>query len=96
MQELNGRDMGNGKKLYVQPALSRFKREEQKVRETIKYKNSKKRCNLYVKNFLPTSTEDIIHDLFKEYGEIESIKLFPVDKQEKSYAFVCYKTPDQA
>lgn len=66
------------------------------MRETIKYKNSKKRCNLYVKNFAPTSTEESLREIFKEYGEIESVKLFPIDKVDKAYAFVCFKTPDQA
>lgn len=96
LTQLNGQDMGDDRKLYVSAALSKFKREEQKVRETIKYKNSKKRCNLYVKNFASNSTEDHLRMLFQEYGEIESIKLFPIDKQEKAYAFVCFKTPDQA
>lgn len=96
MTELNGKDMEEGKKLYVQPALSQSKRQEQKLRDTIKYKNSKKRCNLYVKNFDPQTTEEGLTEIFKEFGEIESVKLFPVDKPEKAYAFVCFKTPDQA
>ena len=52
MNELHGKDFED-KKLYVQPALNSAKRAEQKLRETIKYKNSKKRCNLYVKNIDP-------------------------------------------
>jgi len=86
--------MGDGKKLYVQPALNLCKRQEQKLRETIKYKNSKKRCNLYVKNFDPKSTEENMTEIFKEFGEIESVKLFPEGDCDKAYAFVCFKTPD--
>lgn len=37
--------------LYVKPALSKSEREAEKLKEMIRYKNSKKRCNLYVKNF---------------------------------------------
>jgi len=70
------------------------KRNEQKLRETIKYKNSKKRCNLYVKNFDPKSTEENITEIFKEFGDIESVKLFPDGPGDKAYAFVCFKTPD--
>jgi len=88
--------MGDGKKLYVQPALNLCKRQEQKLRETIKYKNSKKRCNLYVKNFDPKATEENMTEIFKEFGEIESVKLFPEGDCDKAYAFVCFKTPDQA
>jgi len=96
IEQLNGRDMGDGKILYVKPALAASKRKEELLRETIKYKNSKKRCNLYVKNFDPKFTEKDLAGIFQEYGEIESIKMFPIDKQEKAYAFVCFKTPDQA
>ena len=48
----------------------------------MKYKNSKKRCNLYVKNIPEDSTEDSIKELFGQFGEIESVKLFPKDGQE--------------
>jgi polyadenylate-binding protein len=96
IEALNGRDMGDGKQLYVKPALAASKRKEELLRETIKYKNSKKRCNLYVKNFEPKFTEKDLAGIFQEYGEIESIKMFPIDKAEKAYAFVCFKTPDQA
>jgi polyadenylate-binding protein len=95
MQELHGKDFED-KKLYVAPALNSAKRAEQKLRETIKYKNSKKRCNLYVKNIDPNSTEEGITEIFKCFGDIESVKLFPTDNSPKAYAFVCYKTPDQA
>jgi len=83
------------KKLYVQPALNQAKRAEQKLRETIKYKNSKKRCNLYIKNIEHNSTEESLTEIFGRFGEIESIKIFPVEGP-KAYAFVCFKTPDMA
>jgi polyadenylate-binding protein len=98
IEALNGKDMGDGKTLYVKPALSASKRKEELLRETIKYKNSKKRCNLYVKNFDSKTTDDNLMQLFGGNGqrEIESVKMFPVDKPDKAYAFVCFKTPDQA
>jgi polyadenylate-binding protein len=98
IEALNGKDMGNGKTLYVKPALSASSRKAELLRETIKYKNSKKRCNLYVKNFDPKTTEENLQQLFSGNGqrEIESIKMFPIDKMEKAYAFICFKTPDQA
>ncbi len=37
--------------LYVKPALSKNEREIEKRKDMLRYKNSKKRCNLYVKNF---------------------------------------------
>ena len=56
IESLMDKDMGMGPdgkpmKLYIRHALSKKEREEEKLQETIRYKNSKKRCNLYVKNF---------------------------------------------
>jgi hypothetical protein len=55
-EKLMDKDMGMGPdgkpmKLYIRHFLSKKEREEEKLQETIRYKNSKKRCNLYVKNF---------------------------------------------
>ena len=51
-------------KLIVKPALKKAERDIEKQRDTIRYKQSKKRCNLYVKNFPPKWTEDDIRKLF--------------------------------
>lgn len=47
--ELNGKEL-NGKKIYVKPFLNTQARKQEILREAIKYKNSKKKCNLFVKN----------------------------------------------
>jgi RNA recognition motif-containing protein len=70
-------------------------REVEKRKEQLRFKNSKKRCNLYVKNFPPNTTEPELRALFEKYGDIESIKLLPKEG-EALYAFVCYKSPDYA
>lgn len=85
-----------GKNLYVKPALKKHEREKELAHETLKYKNSKKRCNLYVKNFLPETTEEDLKNLFVPYGEIESLKLFSQKDGKSPFAFVCFKTPDTA
>merc|ERR1719223_1437163 len=85
------------KKLYVKEALKKRDREAESLRETIKYKSSKKRCNLYVKGFPETMTEDELRTLFQTYGEIESLKMHPTGEGvKKLYAFVCFKKPDEA
>jgi len=101
--KLNGESVINGvalpenKKLYVKEALKRTDREAERLRETIKYKSSKKRCNLYVKGFPDTMTEDELRQLFSKYGEIESLKMHPPGEGvKKLYAFVCFKKPDEA
>lgn len=61
----------------------------------MRYKNSKKRCNLYVKNFPPTTTAEELRQLFGQHGNIESIKLFP-QEGNALYAFVCFEKPEDA
>jgi len=101
VMELNNADEVNGipltdKKLYVKEALKKSDREAERLRDTIKYKNSKKRCNLYVKGFPENCTEEDLRKAFEEFGEIESLRLHPTDKEKKLYAFVCFKKPDEA
>ena len=61
--------------------------------ETIRYKSSKKRVNLYVKNFPNNWTENEITQEFVKFGELENVRLEkgPTGNQ---YAFVCFKQPD--
>jgi len=101
--KLNGESTVNGvalpenKKLYVKEALKRTDREAERLRETIKYKSSKKRCNLYVKGFPENMPEDDLRKLFAQYGEIESLRMHPPGEDvKKLYAFVCFKKPDEA
>lgn len=99
--ELHNADEVNGipltdKKLYVKEALKKSDREAERLRDTIKYKNSKKRCNLYVKGFPENITEADLKAQFEVYGEIESLRLHPTDGDKKLYAFVCFKKPDEA
>ena len=99
--ELHNADEVNGipltdKKLYVKEALKKSDREAERLRDTIKYKNSKKRCNLYVKGFPENITEADLQQVFEPFGEIESLRLHPTDDEKKLYAFVCFKKPDEA
>jgi len=55
---MNGYVIDETHTLYVKPALTKTERENEKLKEMIRYKNSKKRCNLYVKNFPPTTTTE--------------------------------------
>ena len=98
--ELHNADEVNGikleKRLYVKEALPASEREAERRRDTIKYKNSKKRCNLYVKGFPEDATEEDLKAVFEPFGEVESVRLHPVDKERKHSAFVCFKKPDEA
>ena len=94
IQELNDRDFGTGLRLIVKPALKKTDRETEKLRETMRYKASKRRCNLYVRNFPISYTETDIENLFKQYGQIEKIRV--EQKNNVAFAFVCFKDPTDA
>lgn len=95
IEELLNRDMGNGLKLYVRPALNKQQRTQEKLADTIRYKSSKKRVNLYVKNFPNNWTEEDLSNIFSDNGkrEIENVRL-EKGATGNSYAFVCFKQPD--
>lgn len=73
-------------------------REKEKNRETLRYKQSKKRCNLYVKNFPPEWTEDQLKNFFEKYGETEKggIRINKSPNNNNVFAFVCFKSPESA
>ena len=96
---LHGQTMPqNGLKLYVRAALKGAQRESEKIKETLRYKTSKKRCNLYVKNFPAEWGEAELKNLFDQFGPIEKIRVEPKGQtsSNNSYAFVCFKAPDAA
>lgn len=86
----------NGKKIYCCPAQPKAERKKQIAQESYKYKNSKKRCNLYVRNIQDGTTQEAIYDLFVPYGEIESVKVLTNPDQKSTSAFVCFRTPEGA
>jgi len=79
----------------VKEALKKDQRDAEKKKDMMRFKNSKKRCNLHVKNFPPATTKEQLEQLFGQHGEIESVKLMPKEG-EAQYAFVCYKSPESA
>jgi polyadenylate-binding protein len=68
------------------------------LKENIRYKNSKKRCNLYVKNFPIETTEDLLREAFEKYGEISSLKMYSPEESNSTghFAFVCFSKPEDA
>lgn len=62
---LDGREVEGDIKLYVREALKKEDRQRELQKEVLRYKNSKKRCNLHVKNFPPTTTKEQLEDFFK-------------------------------
>jgi polyadenylate-binding protein len=97
IEGLHGRKMDDNLQLYVRAAMNKEDRQNEKVRETLRYKQSKKRCNLYVKNFPGDWNEDKLKELFEQFGETEKggIKI-QKPNSNNVFAFVCFKTPDSA
>ena len=60
----------------------------------IRFKASKRRCNLYVKNFSINYEKEDIVNLFKQYGEIENVRLNQINGS--AFALVCFKEPNDA
>jgi hypothetical protein len=58
VKEMHGKKIDDTLTWYAKPALSKQEREIEKKKDMMRYKNSKKRCNLYVKNFPATTTND--------------------------------------
>jgi len=88
IQSLNHMHVGDSK-LYLRPALKKAERELEKKKDLLKYKNSKKRCNLYVKGFPNHWKHDQVKQVFERFGDIENIR---VDQSQNgnSFAFVCF------
>jgi len=67
----------DGFKIYVQPAVPLEQRQAQVQREQQRFKNSKKKCNLFVKGFPQQYQKENLEALFGQFGEIESVKIIP-------------------
>lgn len=96
VEELHKKEV-DGCELYVSEAL----KKQQLAKEIFKFKNAKKRCNLFVKGFPADTTEDSLRTFFEGIvgqDKIEKMRL-EYDKNEPTkakYAFVCFQTPDLA
>lgn len=57
------------------------------------------KMNLYVKGFHYTTVEEELRDYFKQFGEINSMKLVQTESElhePSGFAYVSFKTADQA
>jgi len=87
----------DGNKLYVCEALTK----NQLAKEIFKFKNSKKRCNLFVRGFPQDVTEDQLKSFFEGITGVDTIEKMRLEKDKNDqtkakYAFVCFKSPDLA
>lgn len=94
IEDLHDKEIEKDVKLYVREALKKEERLKEKQRDQMRYKLSKRKCNLYVKNIPANCTEEQLKQLFQDYGEIENMKINKNEKGESIYALVCFKKPE--
>jgi RNA recognition motif-containing protein len=68
-EEMHGKLLPDAEKpLYVSPLMKRADRIKAIEHDSTKFKTSRKRCNLFVKNFPDDTTEDNLRQLFGNFG----------------------------
>ncbi|XP_030369701.1 polyadenylate-binding protein isoform X2 [Scaptodrosophila lebanonensis] len=101
VQALNGKDMGDGKSLYVARAQKKAERQQELKR---KFEELKKKrhdsvygVNLYVKNLDDSIDDDRLRKEFSLYGTITSAKVMTDEEgRSKGFGFVCFISPNEA
>jgi len=101
VEEMNDKEMPNGKKIYVGRAQKKAERQAELKRrfEQIKMDrlNRYQGVNLYVKNLDDTIDDERLKKEFSPYGTISSAKVMTEPNgRSKGFGFVCFSTPEEA
>jgi len=101
IEELNGKEMPDGKQLYVGRAQKKSEREKDLKDMFLKIQRERmskyQGVNLYVKNLDESIDDEKLRTEFATCGTITSAKVMSDDKNaSKGFGFVCYSTPDEA
>ncbi|XP_059620490.1 polyadenylate-binding protein [Phlebotomus argentipes] len=97
---LNGKELTDGKTLYVGRAQKKAERQMELKRRFEQIKNERlsrsQGVNLYVKNLDDTIDDEILRKEFTQFGTITSAKVMMEDGRSKGFGFVCFSAPDEA
>uniref|UniRef100_A0A1L8DHH2 Polyadenylate-binding protein n=1 Tax=Nyssomyia neivai TaxID=330878 RepID=A0A1L8DHH2_9DIPT len=97
---LNGKELNDGKTLYVGRAQKKTERQMELKRRFEQIKNERlsrsQGVNLYVKNLDDTIDDEILRKEFTQFGTITSAKVMMEDGRSKGFGFVCFSAPDEA
>uniref|UniRef100_A0A336K6T9 Polyadenylate-binding protein n=1 Tax=Culicoides sonorensis TaxID=179676 RepID=A0A336K6T9_CULSO len=100
VEELNGKELGDGKTLYVGRAQKKNERQMELKRrfEQLKIErlNRYTGVNLYVKNLDDTIDDERLRKEFAQFGTITSAKVMLEDGRSKGFGFVCFSSPEEA
>lgn len=98
---LNGKDMGDGKILYVARAQKKAERQQELRRKFEELKKKRHESvhgvNLYVKNLDDTIDDERLREEFSRYGTITSAKVMTDEEgRSKGFGFVCFNAEHEA
>ncbi|XP_055593303.1 polyadenylate-binding protein [Uranotaenia lowii] len=100
VQELNTKELGDGKVLYVGRAQKKNERqmelkrrfEQLKLERLTRYQG----VNLYVKNLDDTIDDERLRKEFAPFGTITSAKVMLEEGRSKGFGFVCFSAAEEA
>lgn len=100
VDSLNGKEIVEGKPLYVGRAQKKAERQQELKRrfEALKMErlNRYQGVNLYVKNLDDTIDDERLRKEFSPFGTITSAKVMMEEGRSKGFGFVCFSSPEEA
>jgi len=100
VKALNGKELGDGKVLYVGRAQKKVERQLELKRKFEQIKTERlsrfQGVNLYVKNLDDTIDDERLRREFDAFGTITSAKVMMEDGRSKGFGFVCFSDPQEA
>ena len=98
--ELNGKEISEGKCMYVGRAQKKAERQQELKRKFEELKNERMNryqgVNLYVKNLDDTIDDERLRKEFTSFGTITSAKVMLEDGRSKGFGFVCFSAAEEA
>lgn len=98
--ELNGKEILEGKCMYVGRAQKKAERQQELKRKFEQLKierlNRYQGVNLYVKNLDDTIDDERLRKEFTPFGTITSAKVMMEEGRSKGFGFVCFSSPEEA
>lgn len=100
VEDLNGKELIEGKPLYVGRAQKKAERQQELKRKFEQLKmermNRYQGVNLYVKNLDDTIDDERLRKEFSPFGTITSAKVMLEEGRSKGFGFVCFSSPEEA
>lgn len=101
VEAMNGKDMGDGKILYVARAQKKAERAQELKRKfeemKLKRQESVSGFNLYVKNLDDSVDDERLRKMFSDHGTITSAKIMTDEEgRSKGFGFVCFVNAGEA